>query len=1028
MSNLNVNPVQGRRRALSINSIDPDHQHAMDNSLDNLQQDLLLINSQWNKVITEDSNPLKLSLSFLDNTSVGLSHRYQEFTQLKERIGSHLRMVVGEHNQAFNSNVASYSKTISALTDAQDNTSQIKKNLAKANKQITSQKETLQELNNDSLKLTNSIEALSYIEELLQLPERIEERMRREDFKEVQELLERGFVLSNVPSLKALKQLKPVHQQLELQEHVLFQNIIEEIHDIIYSRKGGLSLDTNILETVSISQNGFTSLENYLYNIVNIDLTKQSVDLNAKLKEFMANISVPGFLQTIASSPSSSNSEYIRLYALISLLKDINKLPLALKILVDRSKSEIHNIVITATEKVRATHPTLLKMMSSVSNEFNFGLSIKNMLSLVMRECFWEIFMKFLLVIQKHRSIFEIVSSLQPSSSGSTFKNYYRFDVIWDKLLHEVEQLVSKYIYNPTLSLSTEQHRNIRNAPVLPKRKNQQLFSLQNNVGDNSEMEDYVTDLNTLLKDIFVGFSLPATNNLDSIYIEDESFEQDEPLIPPSVFNMKVLLEPFLLFVQSVSQLIPVSISQNSTPSLTFFSSYMENHFYPRIQLTADYIFSSNVEGLNPHALENMEENQYIFKSAVDFQDIFYNMLYVFNSSNSYRPQMATVILQTLKKFFDYYNGIFASIIGTSNGKRSQNIINSLLNDQELMNDEQNILSGDDSAIFDECRKVFEKCPEFYIRGKGIGEDDTLSSPMLNVVVHFSSTVDWILTWLPFLKSIVDDVDMNSQVNSMNADELRAYWSFFEYMDTDNSDKKMTLRILLDNEKGSEFDGIIAGFKDLRLRLFSLLRFDLRIKAIHNVGQFFEGTSSWALEVGSIELNQDISDLISHMITLENILKHQLADEGKDRIFLGIDVVNNQAFIRGAKSIKVINENGVKKILRNINLLQHTNRNLFSDPSKVSMADATAFYSFIMSGEDILLQEIKERGTSSLTKDNLKDIVRLQFSEEMASQDQRQNDSSKQGNVKPSNRRYNEAIKMIEALDIQESKVASEQT
>lgn len=1028
MSNLNVNPVQGRRRALSINSIDPDHQHAMDNSLDNLQQDLMLINSQWNKVITEDSNPLKLSLSFLDNTSVGLSHRYQEFTQLKERIGSHLRMVVGEHNQAFNSNVASYSKTISALTDAQDNTSQIKKNLAKANKQITSQKETLQELNNDSLKLTNSIEALSYIEELLQLPERIEERMRREDFKEVQELLERGFVLSNVPSLKALKQLKPVHQQLELQEHVLFQNIIEEIHDIIYSRKGGLSLDTNILETVSISQNGFTSLENYLYNIVNIDLTKQSVDLNAKLKEFMANISVPGFLQTIASSPSSSNSEYIRLYALISLLKDINKLPLALKILVDRSKSEIHNIVITATEKVRATHPTLLKMMSSVSNEFNFGLSIKNMLSLVMRECFWEIFMKFLLVIQKHRSIFEIVSSLQPSSSGSTFKNYYRFDVIWDKLLHEVEQLVSKYIYNPTLSLSTEQHRNIRNAPVLPKRKNQQLFSLQNNVGDNSEMEDYVTDLNTLLKDIFVGFSLPATNNLDSIYIEDESFEQDEPLIPPSVFNMKVLLEPFLLFVQSVSQLIPVSISQNSTPSLTFFSSYMENHFYPRIQLTADYIFSSNVEGLNPHALENMEENQYIFKSAVDFQDIFYNMLYVFNSSNSYRPQMATVILQTLKKFFDYYNGIFASIIGTSNGKRSQNIINSLLNDQELMNDEQNILSGDDSAIFDECRKVFEKCPEFYIRGKGIGEDDTLSSPMLNVVVHFSSTVDWILTWLPFLKSIVDDVDMNSQVNSMNADELRAYWSFFEYMDTDNSDKKMTLRILLDNEKGSEFDGIIAGFKDLRLRLFSLLRFDLRIKAIHNVGQFFEGTSSWALEVGSIELNQDISDLISHMITLENILKHQLADEGKDRIFLGIDVVNNQAFIRGAKSIKVINENGVKKILRNINLLQHTNRNLFSDPSKVSMADATAFYSFIMSGEDILLQEIKERGTSSLTKDNLKDIVRLQFSEEMASQDQRQNDSSKQGNVKPSNRRYNEAIKKIEALDIQESRVASEQT
>lgn len=1022
MSNLNVSPVQGRRRALSINSIDPDHQHAMDNSLDNLQQDLMLINSQWNKFISEDSNPLKLSLSFLDNTSVGLSHRYQEFTQLREKIGSHLRTVVGEHNQAFNSNVASYSKTISALTDAQDNTSQIKKNLSIANEKITSQKETLQDLNNDSLKLTNSIEALSYIEELLQLPEQIEERMRREDFKEVQELLERGFVLSNVPSLKVLKQLKPIHQQLELQEHVLFQNIIEEIHDIVYSKKGNLSLDTNILETVSISQNGFTSLENYLYNIVNIDLTKQSIDLNAKLQEFTANINVPGFLQTVASSPSNSSSEYVRLYALLSLLKDINKLPLALKILVDRSKSEIHSIVITATEKVRATHPTLLKMVGSISNEHNFGLSIKNLLSLVMRECFWEVFMKFLLVIQKHRAIFEVVSSLQPPSSGSTYKNYYRFDMVWDKLLHEVEQLVSKYIYNPMLSLSTEQHRHVRNAPVLPKRKNQKLFSLQNNVENNAETKDYVTDLNALLKDIFVGFSLSANNTSDSIYIEDESFEEDEPLIPPSVFNMKVLLEPFLLFIQSASQLIPIAVSQSSTPSLTFFSSYMENHFYPRIQLTAEYIFSSNVEGLNPYALESIEENQYIFKSAVDFQEIFYNMLYVFNSSNSYRAQMAVVILQVMKKFFDYYNGIFSTITGTSNGKRSQNIINALLNDEALMKSERNILAGYDADVSNESKKIFEICPEFYVKGKGIAEEDTLNVLMLNVVVHFSSTVDWILTWLPFLKNIIDNIDSENHLNAMNADELRSYWSFFEYMDTDNSDKKMTLRILLDSDKGAEFDEIVSGFKNLRLRLFSLLRFDLRVKAIYNIGHFFEHTSSWALEVGSIELNQDISNLISHMITLENSLKHQLTDEGKDRVFSGIDIVNSQAFIHGAKSIGVINENGVKKILRNINLLQHTNRNVFSDPSKVSMAGAIAFYTFITSGEDALLKQIGTNGTSSLTKDDLKDIIRLQFSEEMVAHDEQKNNISRQGSVKPSNRRYNEALKKIEALNLEENK------
>ncbi|CAB4253086.1 similar to Saccharomyces cerevisiae YPR055W SEC8 Essential 121kDa subunit of the exocyst complex [Maudiozyma barnettii] len=1018
MSNLNVLETKGRRRALSINSIDADHQHAMDSSLDNLQQDLSLISSQWNKVINEHSNPLELSLAFLDDTSVGLSHRYQEFTQLKEKIGSHLRLVVGEHSQAFNSNVASYSKTVLALTDAQENTTQIKKNLNEANEKITVQKESLMELNNESLKLTNSIESLSYIEELLQIPEKIEGCMRKEDFKEVQNLLERGFVLSNTNSLKSLEQLKPIHQQLEIQEHVLFQNMIDEIHDIVYSKKGNLTLDTNILETISVSQNGFTSLENYLYNIVNIDLMKQSVDLNKKLLNFITNVKIPGFFQTIATVNSGSNSDYTQLFALLSMLKDINKLPLALNILVDRASVEIHNIMIKATEAVRSKHPTLLKMVKSIANENSFGLSIKNLLSLIMRECFWEIFIKYLLVIQKHRAIYEIVNVLQTSSASSINKNYYRFDLIWSKLLHEVEQLITKYIYNPLLILGGDMHRLGRQAPVLPKRKGQKLFLLQNNVTDASYTKEHIGDLKALLKDIFVGFTVPQNIKLDSIYIEDESFEEEEPLIPASVFNMKVLLEPLLLFVQASSNLIPVDISQNSTPSIAFFSSFMEKNFYPRIGLTLDYVFSTDVESLNPYTLENINENQNIFKSAIDFQIFFYNMLYVFNSSNSFRPQMVKIILHTLEKFFQYYSSIFNSIIGSSASERSNRLTTAWFNDEHLKACERHLLKGDNSNIVDESKNLFKFCPKFHERGNDIGEDSTLNLLTLDTVIYFTSTVSWIMTWLPSLKSLIESSSNTEIVSLMNADELRSHWSFFEYMDIENSNKMMSLRILLDSENSEKFDSIVQGFEGLELDLMTLLRFDIRAESIYNIGKFFQETTSWDLEVGSIELYHSISSLISRLRTTENKLSQQLSEDGKDKIFAGIDVVSSQAFILGAFSINVINENGIKKILRNVNLLQHTIRNLCSEPSNISMANTIAFYSLISQTENVLIQKINDKELPLLTKDDFKNILRLQFSEEIDQQVKRQNSMSANNASKPVNRRYNEALKKIEALNI----------
>lgn len=165
---------------------------------------------------------------------------------------------------------------------------------------------------------------------------------------------------------------------------------------------------------------------------------------------------------------------------------------------------------------------------------------------------------------------------------------------------------------------------------------------MEYNIEDNSSVKDQAFELKALLKDIFPGFSVSSNMDLDSIYVKDESFEQDEPLVPPSVFNMKVILDPFLLFTQSTSTIVPSVLTQNTISSLTFFDDYMNKSFLPKIQMTMDYLFTVEVESNNPYALELSDENHNIFKTALDFQRLFYNLLNVFNTANTFREKYRT--------------------------------------------------------------------------------------------------------------------------------------------------------------------------------------------------------------------------------------------------------------------------------------------------------------------------------------------------------------------------------------------------
>lgn len=1006
MSHLAV--PNGRRRGLSVNSISNAQKKAMNNALDNLQDDLTHVESQWNRILTAKSNPLELALAFLDDTSVGLGHRYENFRQLKTRIGYDLKEAVNEHFQVLNTTVASYGIAVESITNAQDNISQLKRQLEDVNQNITKKKGMLKELNEDAMIQSEMVEILSSIESLLHLPEKIEELIRNFEYKEAQRLLARGFLIANTHNLWSLSSLQILKQQLELQEHVLFNTLIEEIHSIIYSKTGLQNTNEDMLTDVGLTLEGFTSLENYIYNVVNVDVIKQSKIMGNRLTEFLKFLKTAGY--KVPGNMEKADG-FERLFSLLSIVNDINKLPNALSILTNRAKEEFHNIILKCTEEVRMNHPSLFKIAGNVKVSSDFGISAKDAVSVVIRRCFFRIFVKLLIAAQGHRAVFETVRVLLPTTTASTI---YRFDLVWPKLLEEIESFVSRYLKNPAITANSGAKYRSTAAPVAPKKVSSPLFSLQSNIQDSSTAIDHTNELKTLLKDIFPGIEISTSAQLESIYVEEETFEQEDSLIPPSVFNMKVLLEPYLIFCQSASNLIPPELTDRSIPSIKFFVDYMEKTIFPKIEVTFAHLFVTKIESVNPYSLE-LEGNKYICKSATDFRSLLYKLMYVMNTTHIFRRRICNLLLELLEKFLNYNSNLFSTIFGTALVNIRKRIITTWLEDQNIMNLERKALNGDDSVDSTEAKALMDHCPNFFQKEKGLQKEDILNTMTVDAVSHFLSTIFWILSWLPDLKKLVKSKLESDE--AFDAEGLRNTWSFFEPTDLTNMDKLATPKLSMDLETAKKFDGIVAAFVSLKNKLLTSIRFDIRARCIYHIGGLFQNTEVWDSDVESVELDEYISFLLRDLNMLENKYKQQFSQEILESVFIGVDKVNNLAFQRGMHSIHIINKNGIKKVLKNISVLQHSCRNLLSDPMKIDMSDALNLYSLCGSDESTLFEQIDSGHLAFCSHKDLKTILKLQFSEELKKQLKRNSANPKRINSMPLNsKRYHEALMRLEKL------------
>lgn len=1053
-------PMSRRRLSYSI----PQSESAKDESVTVLKEIYSTIRYDWPRILEDNANPIELAISLLDDSSVGLAHRLDEFKRLKKLTEGSLRRVVHEHYELFNNSIGSYHMLLSTLDKSQQDSESIKNFLQTSNKEVHDRSAVLGELSEASARYAELIDIIDAIREMNKIPDQVEQLINEKKLHEVYDVIANGYKTAERYSLWSLPAMSDIKFYLEQQSNKLYDMIIDELQNEIYLKNNssisntGVSLWQSIIDSTSPQMASFKALlklenlEQYVHNSANLDILEVVDYLTAPVSGFLT-LQLPDLHEnglkndgaidyTTLLKMNTSNESFYYMYMLLVTAFKLGRLQQVVETLIESNQLELHGLINRVTEEVKLRNGYALSKLSKIQHFEQDSLldvmahkNFSDSAVVILQELFGSITVRCLLAFQKHKVIEEIASVVAQgqnanySTSTGHSKNLLR---VWDSTKKELLNLIISYIYDDGALdsgvnlVDKTDHRKVHKA--LHQRN---LFRFENVDWGSTKSAQELQDS---LADIFPGFHIDDTNDKELLtmqtpYFEDESFNtQVEVLTPKNLFNMRIVLEPLLIFVEGSHRIFTnFHGKKNSSDNFAFqfFSDFMKSSFLTYFKAAIDMVFSDQVGGtytgghvrLNEPSglkldvitlsqntdLELLEESRadnestiVIYENAFNFKRLFLELCLILNTSLTYREDISDTVLQTLQSFATEYRKLFQDLLSTE-GAMSRPVlqISKWMKMHALTEVSGTIileLNEKNNANFTNFIASENGMLLHEIQNSVINKDNLLDSDTFSHVVYLLLTTSWILTWLTLVRKQsnygIGEDGSNSVVVSP-VEKLRYNWSFLENgrpslnFTTNSLDiTQNNILLALSSEKIIEFNDVIAYFEGIRDQTLLALRYELRSKAIYYLNLSFN-VMDWVPTTEPGDADPYVVSFNQEIFTIDTKLTKALKVEDKDSIFIGFSQFLNDAMIQGSFKVKKINNNGIKRVLLNISTLQQILRSLSTTPQAIDFTKSSLYFEMFTLNEFSLLNRIKSN-RSEYTKLQYHNLARLIYSEKLA--------------------------------------------
>ncbi|KAL1895180.1 exocyst subunit [Sporothrix stenoceras] len=361
----------GDDRGGGYNSSQPERRQIGQDALDRIR-------TEWPAMCQTDCVPVQMALQLLDGSSVGRAHEYRAFQRTHQYLQDSLKGIVHDYHQGFNSSIGTFHKIQSSIQASQKKVRVLKEGLAASKTSLCKSDPELAKLYTASQQYDDLLQTLTDLDELRQVPERLEARISEKQFLTAVEVLQNALRKLRKPELDGIGALSDLRSYLANQETALMDILVEELHEHLYLKSpycqerwqtlakhqgagSGSSGSSGNSNSGSVGSPSVTMLG------ATMGATASASDTPANFVPFFALLDSMdvehAVLEDPARNPEGDTFYYITL--VVESLNKLGRLEAAVDQLKQRLPVELFSVVHETVNEIDQKHPSSLRGGSS---------------------------------------------------------------------------------------------------------------------------------------------------------------------------------------------------------------------------------------------------------------------------------------------------------------------------------------------------------------------------------------------------------------------------------------------------------------------------------------------------------------------------------------------------------------------------------------------------------------------------------------------------------------------------------------
>ncbi|PWN54385.1 hypothetical protein IE53DRAFT_323094 [Violaceomyces palustris] len=608
-----------------------------------------------------------------------------------------------------------------------------------------------------------------------------------------------------------------------------------------------------------------------------------------------------------------------------------------------------------------------------------------------MRDLFWTLFSKLDAVLQGHRVVYEVAGMI---TSRPGFKDpvatkkvsgVKSLIEIWKPIQSEVRTLLHDYL------MDDEQSSSSRNAIIsvndvlrdgrFGRDRSKQLFKLSDSGvkpgrRDNAILrrhEDALTaSLRASVPGLVSSIEGPAGSSHQSRHnqVVVSSTRSDEQyagaghrlLVKPDAFNVSVLFQPALAFIQRVEQVMPSEAAGETSKGFSaFLDEFVQDVFLAQLEDKVRSLFQSAVGGqdaFQEDPASRSASTRPIVKSAANIVVLIDSLYSMLRATPFHRESYSRLIISTIVQYYQRCNERFRDLTNTDvSSDGTSGSVRLMLSAEWAQRPEIN------ACLVELCRAGLtparkkelqsqENRLETQLASKRppIGVHDLITSrKKLMALGNLHHSLQWFLNNISRLKATDESVPTSSRPTAR-----------LSVVGGSSPDQPVEeeLKLPLGKDMADRYDALPNVYRHLSNVILFTLRIELRARAIHHL-DLAVSDGNYVVNDSSVEPSPHIVDLNSEIANFDDIFADTVTPEQKQFLFDGLASLMDSLLVSCVRKVRAINRQGVTKMIRNILALQQNLKNIVDMPLEVDFERSKRFWESVAKEPSEMVEGIK---------------------------------------------------------------------